>query len=73
MAGILTLAMSIGLTCYAVFSKTDFTTKGGYLTVFLIVLIVGSIIGAIIRNKWLNLILSIFGVILFGFFLVYDT
>ena len=73
MAGILTLAMTIGLTLYAVFSKTDFTTKGGYLTVFLVVIIVGSILGAFIRNKWLNLIMSVLGVICFGLFLVYDT
>ena len=65
--------MTIGLTAYAIYTKTDFTTKGGILTICVIVLIAGGIIGIFIRNKWFRLILSIFGVIVFGIYLVYDT
>ncbi len=73
MAGGLTAAITVGLTIYAFCTKTDFTTCGGILVVCLVALIVGGIISIFIRNKWLNLILSIAGVILFGIFLVYDT
>ncbi len=69
----LTAAIVIGLTLYAIFTKTDFTTCGGILVVCLVALIVGGIIGIFIKNKWFHLILSILGVILFGIYLVYDT
>jgi len=73
MAGILTAAMVVALTIYAIYTKSDFTTKGGIFFIGIIVLIVGSILGAIIQNKWLNLVLSVFGVFLFGCYLIYDT
>ncbi len=72
-AGGLTAAIVIALTLYAIFTKTDFTTCGGILLVCLVALVVGGIFAMFIRNRWLNLVLSILGVILFGIYLVYDT
>jgi len=72
-AAALTSAMVIGLTLYAIFTKSDFTTCGGILTVCLCVLIVGGIISIFIKNKWVSLALSVAGVVLFGVYLVFDT
>lgn len=69
----LTTAMVVGLTLYAIYTKKDFTIMGGLLTVCLIVFIIASLIGAVVRNEILNLILAAIGVILFGVFLVFDT
>jgi FtsH-binding integral membrane protein len=69
----LTAAIVVGLTLYAIFTKTDFTVCGGILVVCMIALIIGGIIGIFIRNKWLHLVLSILGVIVFGIYLVFDT
>ena len=72
-AASLTAAMTIGLTLYAIFTKTDFTTCGGILMVCCVCLIFGGILSIFFHNKWLRLILAILGVILFGIYLVYDT
>lgn len=72
-AGGLTAAVTISLTIYAFTTKTDFTTCGGFLFVCVTALIVGGIIGIFIRNRWLNLIISIIGVIVYGLYLIFDT
>lgn len=63
----------MALTLYAIFTKTDFTTCGGILVVMLAALFIGGIISIFVKNKWLQLGLSIAGVIVFGIYLVYDT
>ena len=73
LAASLTAAIVTGLTLYAIFTKTDFTTMGGILTVLLIGLIAGSILGIFIRNRVFHTILAVAGVIIFGIYLVYDT
>lgn len=73
MAGGLTAAITISLTVYAFTTKTDFTTLGGFLFVCVTALIVGGIIGIFIKNRWLRLIISIIGVIVFGLYLIFDT
>ena len=73
MAGGLTAAVTISLTVYAFTTKTDFTTCGGFLFVCVTALIIGSIFAIFIRNKWLNLALSILGVIIYGLYLIFDT
>ena len=73
MAGGLTAAITISLTVYAFTTKTDFTTCGAFLFVCVTALIVGGIIGIFVRSRWLNLILSILGVIVFGLYLIFDT
>ena len=72
-AGALTAAAVVGLTAYAFYTKKDFTYLGGFLFCLVLVLIVATILAAIIRNKWLSLVLSIFGVLLFSIYLIYDT
>lgn len=73
MAGALTFTVTVALTLYAFYTKTDFTTCGGFLFVCVLVLIVGGILAAIIRNEWLGLGLSILGTIVFGLYLIMDT
>lgn len=73
MAGALTAAVVVSLTIYAIFTKTDFTMCGGLLFILLAVMFVGSILAIFIKNRVVNLVLSIFGVILFGIYLIYDT
>lgn len=68
----LTTAMVIGLSLYAAFTKTDFTKCGGFLTICLVVLITGGILAFFFRNKILNLVLSVLGVIIFGIYLIFD-
>ena len=69
----LTCAITVGLTLYAIFTKTDFTTCGGILVVCVIALLIGSIIAIFIKSKILNLILAVLGTIIFGIYLVFDT
>jgi FtsH-binding integral membrane protein len=73
MAGALTLAATIALTIYAFYTKTDFTTCGGFLFVCVLVMIIGGILAAIFRSYWLGLGLSILGAIVFGLYLIMDT
>ena len=73
MAAALTAGIVVALTLYAIFTKTDFTTCGGILVVLFAALFIGGIISLFIKNKWLELGLSIAGVIVFGIYLVYDT
>jgi FtsH-binding integral membrane protein len=69
----LTLGIVITLTLYAAFTKSDFTFLGGFLLVCLISLIIGGIAAYFFRNKWLNLVLSIVGAIIFGIYIIFDT
>ena len=73
MAAGLTLAIVIALTIYAATTRSDFTTCGGVMIVLGVAIMVGGIIGLFVRNRWLQLGLSIAGVIVFGMYLVYDT
>ena len=73
MAGALTAAITISLTVYAFTTKTDFTVCGGFLFICVTALIVASIIAIFIRNRWLNLAISVIGVIIFGLYLIFDT
>ena len=71
-AAALTMAMTIGLTVYAITTKSDFTVCGPLLFVlgflFAMVSILGFFMG--FRN---NLFFACFGVFLFSFYLIYDT
>jgi FtsH-binding integral membrane protein len=68
----LTTVMVISLSIYAACTKTDFTKCGGFLLICLVVLISGGIVAFFFRNKILNLILSVLGVIVFGIYLIFD-
>jgi len=69
----LTLGITIALTLYATFTKSDFTFLGGFLFVCLIALLIGGIAAYFFRNKWLNLVLAVFGAIIFGIYIIFDT
>lgn len=73
-----TAVMFLLLTLYACNTQTDFTGMGPYLfaalcalTLFTMVAIVLGIAG--INISWLVLILDIIGVLLFTFYIIYDT
>lgn len=72
-AAILTSALVIGLTLYAMYTDTDFTMMGGILFAGSLVLLAASFIAAFIQIKILNLVISVFSVLLFGVYLIYDT
>jgi FtsH-binding integral membrane protein len=69
----LTLIAVVALTIYAYVTRQDFTMLGGLLSVFLLLLIVCLFINIFLRIRILTLILNIFGIILFSFYIIYDT
>lgn len=69
----ITIALVIALTIYALCTKSDFTSCWGIMIVLGVSLFIGSIIGLIWRNKWLQVGLAILGAITFGIYLVVDT
>jgi len=73
MAAVLTATMVIALTIYAFTTKTDFTYCGAFLFALVAVLLVASIMAIFIRNRYLQLAISVFAVLLFSMYIVYDT
>ena len=71
-AAVLTSAVVIGLTLYAMFTKTDFTLCGGALYSLGMILLAGAVL-SVFYGPSMNLLYSVFGVFLFSFYLVYDT
>ena len=71
-AGI-TLAIVIGLTLYAIFTKTDVTLCGGALVSLSIIMIFLSIIGIFYTSLFYQTLVNSFGVFLFSLYLIYDT
>ena len=71
-AAALTAAIVIGLTLYAVAAKRDFTTCGAFLFMFSFAMLAFSML-CMIFGVQLPLIYSVFGVILFGLYLIFDT
>ena len=71
-ATFMTASIVVGLTLYAVFTKTDFTACGGIL---LCVLISFAFFGlfSIFFGFYLKIVYCTLGVILFGIYLVFDT
>ena len=70
---ILTFTSFVTLTIYAIYTKHDITVFGGVLTCLLVLLIVGSFILIFVKIKIMQLIMDIFGVLLFMAYIVYDT
>lgn len=68
----LTVAVSLGLTIYACFTKKDFTYLGGCLSLFVMVFIFYGLFG-LWFHKWVYFIYCGIGVILFGLYIIYDT
>lgn len=72
-AASLTAAVTVALTIYAICTKTDFTVCGGMLFIMAAIVLVGSILGIFIKNKWFQIAVSMFSVLVYGLYLVYDT
>lgn len=73
MAAIMTFSITLALTFYAYTTKTDFTIQGGLYFVlgcgfFLLV-----IFGMFTNNNFIHILISVFGVCLFGLYILYDT
>lgn len=69
----LSAAIIIGLTVYAVTTKTDFTGFGMYFIVALIALIFTGILAAAIGGPVMHKVYGGLGAMIFGFIIVYDT
>jgi FtsH-binding integral membrane protein len=72
MAGALTIAMTISLFIYAVTTDTDFTMAGGTLFVLGAALSLFAIFLFFIKSPFLETLYSVLGVLLYGFYLIYD-
>ena len=70
---VITSVITIGLTLYAVNTRTDFTTSGGILVSILLGLIVMGILNIFFNNNFINTLISTIGAILFSIYIVYDT
>ena len=68
----LTVGITVGLTIYACYTKTDFTMCGGMLFCFLIGFIFFGLFGFWF-GKWLYTLYCFLGVLLFSLYLIYDT
>lgn len=73
MALVMTAAMTVGLTLYACTTKTDITLCGGFLVSMIICLFIASIFLMFFNSKPLHIIVTIFAVIIYSLYLIYDT
>nr|CDS33079.1 transmembrane BAX inhibitor motif containing [Hymenolepis microstoma] len=69
----ITMAVTIGLTMYAMQTKRDFSSWALCLGCCLLALLVGGISNVFFASPAIHLAISIFGSILFSFFLIFDT
>ena len=73
-AAFMTAAVVIALTIYALRTKTDFSVYGGCLYILAAVMFICSLALIFLpQNHWLTVLYSALGVILFGFYLIFDT
>ncbi len=72
-AALLTLGMTIALTVYAFTTKTDITIYGGFLFCVSIGLFFFSILAFFTQLKFLQILITVIAIILYGTYLVYDT
>ena len=72
-AAVLTASITVALTVYAITTDKDLTMCGGFLFMMGMVLITASILGFFIRSKAFEIIVSCFGCVLMGFYIIYDT
>ncbi len=71
-AGI-TLALVLGLTLYAIFTKTDMTLWGGGLVCLSVIFFILSLIGIFYSSLFYQTLLNCCGLFLFSLYLMYDT
>ena len=72
-AGAITVAVFGGLSFYAIQSKKDFNYLGGFLFAALLGLIVAGIVMFFVHSSMMSMIYSIFGILIFCGFILYDT
>ena len=72
-AALCTIAMFVGLTAYACFTKTDLTAMGGFLCTLTMMLFMFFILNWILRIKMLHLLLVLAAIALLSIWIVYDT
>ncbi|XP_037803791.1 protein lifeguard 1-like [Penaeus monodon] len=68
-----TAVVTLVLTLFAFQTKYDFTMMGGFVLVSLTVLLIFGILAAIWSNNIVNMVYACLGVLLFSFYLVFDT
>ena len=73
MAAFMTFAMVVSLTIYAITTSTDMTLNGSILFIGGCALILFSFFLIFTNNKLLHIIFCIAGIIILGFYLIYDT
>ena len=70
---VLTAAIVVSLTIYAFRTEKDFTIFGGLFFMVLMVLFVAGILAVFIQSRIFDIVISGCTVVLFGFYLIYDT
>lgn len=72
-AGTLTAAMVLGLTIYAVTTKTDFSMLFAFLWSLVVTLLFAVILALFIRNRVLQIFLSVLIIMILSIYIIYDT
>ena len=73
MAAVMTCAMVSALTLYACTTKTDITVQGGMIFLFSCAFMMLGFFLLFTDNKFIHIIYCVLGIILFGWYLLYDT
>ena len=68
-----TLFLFSGLTLYAWQTKIDYTTKGNYLLISLLGLLILGILNLFLQLSFLHILYPLLGASIFSFYIVYDT
>jgi len=74
LAAVLTAGITISLTLYALTCKEDFTMmKGGIFVLFSSVALISLVNVLFIRSSLIFAVYQYVGVVIYGFYLIYDT
>jgi hypothetical protein len=69
----MTLGITVALTAYACTTKTDVTMCGGTLFILVMALMMFGMFASFYEGGILYKIYCLLGVILYGYFIIYDT
>jgi hypothetical protein len=69
----MTLGITVALTIYACTTKTDVTMRGGTLFILVMALMMFGIFASFYGGEFMYKLYCLFGVILYGYFIIYDT
>ena len=72
MAMLMTVGITVSLVLYAMTTKTDITMLGASLFIFGMAFLLFSVFALFTNNKIVHIILCTAGIILYGFYLVFD-